>query len=193
MQSTLPGPCEFVVTSLHGSAAISDGEFPINISPSSRGAIITAKGVLLDPQLRSSTNVEDLAVGIGKIHFALPTLRSLEEETTLGKLTGYAIASTSLEVLISTNSHSKITQVELYAGRDQVGSWENSDDDCLPTNQDVRFDVDADIVGAGDNPFTDNPSGLCVTLTAEFVSSESALLVSSVALVQTVGPRKKVN
>ncbi|KAH7207899.1 uncharacterized protein BKA55DRAFT_681681 [Fusarium redolens] len=182
MQSTLPGPCEFVVTSLHGSAAISDGEFPINISPSSRGAIITAK-----------------AVGIGKIHFALPTLRSLEEETTLGKLTGYAIASTRLEVLVSphgqpaTNSHSKIIQVELYAGRDQVGSWENSDDDCLPTNQDVRLDVDADIVGAGDNPFTDNPSGLCVTLTAEFVSSESALLVSSVALVQTVGPRKKVN
>ncbi|KAH7177185.1 hypothetical protein DER46DRAFT_118076 [Fusarium sp. MPI-SDFR-AT-0072] len=183
MQSTLPGPCEFVVTSLHGSAAISDGEFPVTLSPSSQGAIVTAK---------------DLAVGIGKIHFALPTLRSLEDETALGKLTGHAIASTRLEVLVSphgqpaTDSHSKIIQVELYAGRDQIGSWENSDDDCLPTNQDLRLDIDADIVGAGDNPFSDNASGLCVTITVDFVSSESTLLVSSVALVQTIGPRKKV-
>ncbi|XEV07080.1 hypothetical protein FSHL1_012367 [Fusarium sambucinum] len=186
MQSTLPGPCEFAVTSLHGSAAISDGEFPVDIRPSSQGAIIAPK---------------EGSARVGKVHFALPTLRSLEEETPLGRLAGCAIASTRLEVLVSphgqpatlqeTDSHSKIIRVELYAGRDQVRSWENSDDHDLPTNQDLRLDVDADIVGVGDNPFSDNPRGLCVTLTADFASSVSTLLLSSVALVQTVGPRKK--
>ncbi|KAH7153695.1 hypothetical protein DER46DRAFT_611757 [Fusarium sp. MPI-SDFR-AT-0072] len=52
-------------------------------------------------------------------------------------------------------------------------------------DEDIRIPVWSDIVSAEDNPFNDNPRGLCVTLTLELGGGLS-LLVSSVALIQSV-------
>ncbi|KAM5342767.1 hypothetical protein ACJ41O_013733 [Fusarium nematophilum] len=190
MQSTLPGPCEAVVSSVHGNAALSDGEQAVDIRHSSQGAIVSPK------------NLTGTSPSIGKVHFGLPTLRSLEEETPLGKLTGYAIASTALEIVVSCydaeqaaaalQEHSRISRVDLFAGRDCLKSWDReSGEQQLPADRDLRLHVHSDIVGQGDNPFNENPKGLGVTLTIEFRGGSQSLLISSVALVQIVGSRGK--
>ncbi|CAG7557843.1 unnamed protein product [Fusarium equiseti] len=165
------GPTRFFVSSLHGCAAISDGECPVNISPSSQGAIISSK-----------------KSGSGKVHFTLPTLPSPPEES----LTGHATMSVVLEISLSPhpqpdpNALCKVARVELHAGRDQLGQWDAGEkDNDWSIDDDIRIPVWSDIAGAGDNVFNDNPRGFCVTLTLEFGGGLS-LLISSVALIQSV-------
>lgn len=145
-------------------------------------------------------------VVVGKVHYTLPTLRALREE----ELQTRAIASTALEIAVSPhggrNHHennpgrvmelplhgqSKITRVELYAGRQLLGSWGNepgdqSQEDTLPADRDFQIHVTSAICGEGDSPFNENHAGLEVTLTVELRGEMPGLMVSSVALVQTI-------
>ncbi|RBR26151.1 uncharacterized protein FIESC28_01042 [Fusarium coffeatum] len=138
------GPTKFFVSSPHGCAAISDGESPVNISPSSHGAIISSK--------KES--------GSGKVHFALPTLPSPSEDA----LTGHATMSVQLEISLSPHPQPdpdalcKVARVELHAGRDQLGQWDagENDNDWL-IDDDIRIPVWSGITGAGEMFSTTTP------------------------------------
>ncbi|KAK3944178.1 hypothetical protein QBC46DRAFT_8373 [Diplogelasinospora grovesii] len=201
MQGYTPGPCETLVSSVHGNGGFSDAENPINISHHSRGAVLTPA---------STKEAEDGDVVEGKVHYVLPTLRAPEEETTRGQLKGIAIVSNALEICVEPyfcdrdgkaplplHGRSKITQVELFAGRDLLGCWGadqagGDEQQPLPADRDFRIHIGSDIHGHGDTSmFNENPKGLGVTLTVEFCDGNkgNGLMVCSVALVQSVGGR----
>jgi hypothetical protein len=202
MQSTLPGPCEMIVSSVHGNGAFSDAQYPITIGCLSQGAVLSPAPKEVSSILSERSEQE---VIIGKVHYILPTLRNPEEETINGKLTGYAIVSTALEIRISPyredtdknkisplHGASKIVQVDLYAGRDLLGSWKRGDGRQnleLPADSDFQIHIESVIYGEAENRFNEKPSGLGVTLTIEFHGKMSLLLISSIALVQTIGSR----
>ncbi|KAK4163940.1 hypothetical protein QBC43DRAFT_289504 [Cladorrhinum sp. PSN259] len=213
MQTNLPGPRETIVSAVHGNTGCSDNASPVAVYHYAQGVVITPPP---SPSSSSKPSVKD-AVRVGKIHFTLPTLRAAEENTTNGTLTGRAMVSTSLEIQAAPYAHpgtsldvsgpgrgkgkgqgqADITAVELYSGRDSLGSWgggapkekESWQSTPLPAHDDFRIHLGTNIHGSSQDGLADNPGGLGVTLTVEFRGGEAALMISSVALVRTVRGR----
>ena len=215
--NTLPGPNETIVSSTHGNAALSDAAHPVAIAHHSQGVVLTPPSSPLSP----SSTTPSLAAAVaelGKVHFPLPTLRSPEEETLGGSLAAGAIVSAALEVAVAPppphpshdddrqpppplHAPSKITQVELFAGRDLLWSSGQADGGTrkaqhqqgpLPADRDLRIHIESVIYGKDDAGmrFNENQRGLGVTLTVEFRGERPGLMVSSVALVQMMGSRR---
>ncbi|KAF7561934.1 hypothetical protein G7046_g2231 [Stylonectria norvegica] len=192
MQASLPGPCETIVSSIHGNAASSDASSPVSISRYSHGAVVAPSTPSPQPHAEQLLTYNSKVVG--KVHFALPLLRSIEEETFRGKLTSQAIVSTTLQVSVTPyggegnqteseqsvrgdpkslplHRQSKITCVELYAGRELLGSWENEKGDArhaLPADRDFSILIESEIYGRNDCRLNESQGGLGVTLTIEF-------------------------
>ncbi|GAQ05382.1 hypothetical protein ALT_2703 [Aspergillus lentulus] len=208
MPFTLTGPCETLVSAIHGNAVFSDGEYPVTIAHYSNGAVITPSST---PETRRELESGESPI-VGKLHCILPTLRTPEEETPDGILTGHAIASTALHICLSSpiakeasnnsssgppafrHSQAKITSVGLYGGRELLGSWGRGEgrelDHTFPADSDFQIPVECDIYGRSGRLLNDAPNGLGVTLTIEFGMNSPALLLSSVSLIQIVGNRK---
>lgn len=93
---------------------------------------------------------------------------------------------------VPAHGPTKITRVEVYAGRTLVGAWVKGMSESLPADRDFKLHFGSYIYGEGEGQkLAGNPQGLGVTLTVEFSGEddgEEGLLVSSVALVQTIGP-----
>ncbi len=203
--NALPGPNETLVSSIHGNAALSDATHPVVIAHHSQGALIKPPSYLGSVTEKSSL--------LGKVHFPLPTLRCPEEETPRGSLAaGCAIVSTALEVAVapehsqdggeqlppppSLHRASKITRVDIYAGRELLWSSDNNkahqQQGPLPTDRDFKIHIESIIYGQEDigMRFNENRRGLIATLTLEFRGENPGLMVSSVAMVQMMGSRK---
>ncbi|ROW08382.1 hypothetical protein VMCG_03090 [Cytospora schulzeri] len=152
--NTLSGPCETLVSTAHGNAALSDAEHPVAIAHHSQGVVLTpprpAPGSASSSTYAETTTAAAAATAtvVGKVHFPLPTLRAPEEETPRGSLAaGYAIVSTALEVSVAPHPHhagqttppgrSRVTRADIFAGRDLLWSSEKGkelegDDQCGP-------------------------------------------------------------
>lgn len=203
MELPYPSLHETLVSSVHGNAAVSDTSSPVSISH-------YARGVVLRPSPHTSPPL-DMPLVVGKVHFALPTLRSPHSEPPRGPLSGHAILSSSLEISASPHSGeqddegneestpslplhrpSKIVGVDLHAGRKLIRSWRGEADERslqpLPADRDFRIHVLSNIYGVSENQLNENLGGLNVTLTIEFRGRTPAIMISSVALVQTVRP-----
>ncbi|RYP90312.1 hypothetical protein DL770_003535 [Monosporascus sp. CRB-9-2] len=147
MQANLPGPRETIVSSVHGNTARSDNASPVAVQHHAQGAVITPPPSRPPgPKPRATAATSSAAAAyVGKVHFALPTLRAPEQETPRGTLAGRAMVSTSLEIQAapyafpSTSAdgadasapgrgkgqgqgQADITAVELYAGREPLGA-----------------------------------------------------------------------
>ncbi|KAL8288896.1 hypothetical protein RB597_000806 [Gaeumannomyces tritici] len=217
METTL-GPCEAIVSSTHGNAALSDAAHPVAIAHHPQGAVLTPP-----PAPQSSTSTAAV-VTVGKVHFPLPMLRSPENETVGGSLSaGLAIVSTALEVAVAPyqqpshdgqpppplllHGRSKVTGAAVFAGRKLLWSTGRGGEDDLkgsggrerqhqqgplPTDRDFKAHIESVIYGGkdGEMRFNESRQGLGVTLMVEFQGERPGLMVSSVALVQIMGSRR---
>ena len=153
---------------------------------------------------------------MGKVHYALPTLRIPDEKNSRGSLVD-GIVSTALDISVApysskghqdenknyeqkggdskpgimssptTQGTSKITTIDIYTGRELLWSSNKVPDGQqieLPTNQDKRLHVVSVIWPDDKRQFNENVRGLGVTLTVEFSGESSALMISSIAVVQ---------
>ena len=203
MDQPPPTLSETIVSAVHGNAAVSDSARPVSISHH-------AGGVVLTPPTPASPPVEAPSA-VGMVHFALPTLPPPRQEPPRGPLAGRAIISSSLEISVapysgqptggdddhgdssSTPLHgpTKVIRVDLYAGRERLGSWGRDADEQprqpLPADRDFRIHVLSDIYGESEDRLSSSRGGLGVTLTIEFRGETPAIMLSSVALVQTLG------
>ncbi len=185
---------ETIVSAVHGNAAVSDTVRPVTINH-------FARGVVLKPVLGLSSPPEGAALE-GKVHFALPTLHSPQEQLPQGPV----IESISLEMGVAPHSgdierdgdkdmlplhrQTKVTQVDLYAGRELVGSWgrEGSGGE-LPSDHDFAIHLHSGIYANEEEKafqLNDNSGGLGVTVTVEFRGANPAILISSVAVIHTL-------
>ncbi|CAF9906508.1 MAG: hypothetical protein GOMPHAMPRED_004758 [Gomphillus americanus] len=212
MSYTLSGPVETIVCSTHGNAGFSDTDNPVTINHHTQGAVITppqpeTTSINLSQDSKSE-QTEPATVVVGKVHYALPTLRTPDEESSLGSLVD-GIVSTALDISVAPYSSewhrdknesceqeggnleakktSKIMAVDVYAGRELLWSSNRLPDGQhveLPTDQDVRLHMVSVIWPDDKMHFNENVRGLGVTLTAEFYGQSPALMISSIALVQ---------
>ncbi|KAK1753632.1 hypothetical protein QBC47DRAFT_430458 [Echria macrotheca] len=189
---------ETIVSAVHGNAAVSDRLKPVVINH-------FAKGVVLQP-VRDIFSQANTALVEGLVHFALPPLRSPQDESPQGSPGGSIIESISLEIRVAPHSgdietdgdtdmlplhrQTKVTRAGLYIGRELVASWgrEESSGD-LPSDHDVVLHLYSGLYGDEENRayrLSNNSGGLSVTLTVEFRGANPAILVSSVAIIHTL-------
>ena len=73
--------------------------------------------------------------------------------------------------------------MEIYAGRDRL--WASEEPLCK--RDDFRVMVATSLLRNGASVYDESPKGFGVTLTISFLGLKPELMVSSVALIQTVG------
>ncbi|KAK3389980.1 hypothetical protein B0H63DRAFT_446139 [Podospora didyma] len=210
MNQSAPELKETIVSAAHGHAAVSDTANPVSISHYARGAVVKPPSLLPSPS--------DRPFSAGRLHFALPTLRSPREEAPgEGALSGHALVSSSLEIMVAPHSGqpdddgdlqhgdqestaaselplhrpTKVVAVDLYAGRELLRSWGKGPDGQppqppLPADRNFRLHIMSDIYGEARGWLNDTIGGLGVTLTVEFRGETPAIMVSLVALIQTL-------
>jgi hypothetical protein len=216
MEQAQPLHNETIVSSAHGNAAISDGAQPVSISHHATGVVLCPSLDNVTTPDNNTLDLRVGKVHFPLPTLRSPNQQGPTQPTQRGSAVAARLMSTSsLEVSVAPHSGeptdlcgrkgpatdttlrrpTKIIAVDLYAGQELLASWDSKlpmpgqqpRQNPLPTDQGFRIHIHSDFYGEPETlRLNESIGGLSVTLTVQFIGQKPAIMVSSVAIIQTL-------